>query len=240
VTDQTSQERRVPENPQQNVAFPSNGGEAHGYLALPPAGSGPGLVVIQEWWGLTSHVAAMTDRFAAEGFVALAPDLYGGETTHDAEEAARLMQALPVEKAAKDLSGAVDFLVGHDAVTGERVGAVGFCMGGGFVLSLAAHAGAELAAAVAFYGVLQEQPDWGNLAAAVQGHFGERDDFVPADAARQLFADIGRATGTSPELHLYPAGHAFMNDENLLGTYDAEQARVAWERTVAFLHAHLG
>ena len=68
----------------QNVTFPSNGGTAHGYLAVPESGSGPGLVVIQEWWGLTTHIKDVTDRFAAEGFVALAPDLYGGTTTHDA------------------------------------------------------------------------------------------------------------------------------------------------------------
>lgn len=230
----------MPDNPQQNVTFPSNGDQAHGYLALPPSGTGPGLIVIQEWWGLTSHVADMTNRFAAEGFVALAPDLYGGPTTHDAEEAAQLMQKLPAEKAAKDLRGAVDFLLGHDAVTGDKVGAVGFCMGGGFVLTLAAEAGDKVAAAVAFYGVVQQRPDFSGLSAQVQGHFGERDDFVPVDAARSLFDDIGAATGQQPELHFYPAGHAFMNDENLLGTYDAEQARIAWDRTLAFLHTQLG
>ena len=89
------------ENPIQNVTFPSNGGQAHGYLAVPTSGSGPGLIVIQEWWGLTSHIRDLTDRFAAAGFVALAPDLYGGRTTHDAEEAGRLMQELPAERAAQ-------------------------------------------------------------------------------------------------------------------------------------------
>jgi len=103
----------VTENPVQNVTFPSNGGTAHGYLAVPGSGSGPGLVVIQEWWGLTTHIKDVTDRFAAEGFVALAPDLYGGPTTHDGEEAGRLMQELPVGQAAQDLGGAVDFLLGH-------------------------------------------------------------------------------------------------------------------------------
>jgi len=230
----------VPENQHHNVTFPSNGGEAHGYLALPPSGRGPGLIVIQEWWGLTSHIADMTDRFAAEGFVALAPDLYGGSTTHDAEEATRLMQELPVERAVQDLEGAVGFLLGHEAVTGDKVGAVGFCMGGGFVMSLAATAGSRLAAAVAFYGVLQEQPDFSGLSAQVQGHFGEHDDFVPRDRAEEIFASIAASTGQQPEIHFYPAGHAFMNDENLLGTYDEEQSRLAWQRTIDFLHAHLG
>jgi carboxymethylenebutenolidase len=129
------------DNPLQNVTFPSGGGTAHGYLALPESGVGPGVVVIQEWWGLTSHIADVVNRLAAEGFVALAPDLYGGTTTHDADEAGKLMQQLPVDRAATDLGGAVDFLLGHDAVVGRKVGAVGFCMGGGFVLVLAAQQG---------------------------------------------------------------------------------------------------
>jgi carboxymethylenebutenolidase len=227
------------EEPVQNVTFPSNGGEAHGYLALPPSGRGPGLIVIQEWWGVTTHIADITDRFAAEGFVALAPDLYGGVTTHDAEEAGRLMQALPADRAAQDLNGAVDFLLAHDAVTSTGVGAVGFCMGGGFVLSLAAH-DARVVAAVPFYGVLQESPDFTKLSAAVLGHFGEQDAFIPVAAVQELAVAIETASGTAPEFHFYPAGHAFLNDENLLGTYDEEQARIAWDRTIAFLHAHLG
>jgi carboxymethylenebutenolidase len=230
----------MPENPYQNVTFPSNGGEAHGYLALPAGGSGPGLVVIQEWWGLTGHIKSLADRFAAEGFVALAPDLYGGATTHDAGEAQKLMEQLPEADATRDLAGAVDYLLDQDGTTGAAVGAVGFCMGGGFVLSLAAQQGARIAAAVPFYGVLQSAPDFSGLTAAVQGHFGEKDDFVPVDKARELEATITEQSGAAPEFHLYPAGHAFLNDENLLGTYDAEQAGIAWERTVAFLHQKLG
>ncbi len=94
----------------------------------------------------------MANRLAAEGFVALAPDLFGGTTTHDADEAGRLMQELPVDSAARDLGGAVDYLLGHDAVTSSTIGAVGFCMGGGFVLVLAAQQGDKIGAAVPFYG----------------------------------------------------------------------------------------
>jgi carboxymethylenebutenolidase len=227
------------QEPVQNVTFPSNGGEAHGYLALPPGGTGPGLIVIQEWWGLTTHMADMTNRFATAGFVALAPDLYGGKTTHDAEEASGLMQALPADRAARDLGGAVDFLLGHEAVTGDKVGAVGFCMGGGFVLSLAAQ-DARVAAAAPFYGLPSDSPDFGAMKAAVLGQYGAEDAFVPKEAVDQTMAAIATATGTAPEVHFYPAGHAFLNDENLLGTYDAEQAKIAWERAVEFLHAHLG
>jgi carboxymethylenebutenolidase len=227
-------------NPRQNVTFASNGGQAHGYLALPPSGRGPGLVVIQEWWGLTSHIAGLTDRFAAEGFVALAPDLYGGSTTHDAGEAGRLMSALPVDRAARDLSGAVDYLLARDDVTGDQIGAVGFCMGGAFVLTLAVQEGGKIAAAVPFYPVGQMPEDYSGLQAAVLAHFGEEDQFVPISAADELSAKISAGNGRTPEIERYPAGHAFVNDDNLLGTYDRSHATRAWERTVAFLHQHLG
>ena len=106
-------------NPVQNVTFASNGDEAYGYLSLPASGSGPGLIVIQEWWGLTTHMAHMADRFAAEVYVALAPDLYGGATTHDEAEALQLLLEIPVERAARDLRGAVEYLLSRDDVVGE-------------------------------------------------------------------------------------------------------------------------
>lgn len=226
-------------NPRQNVTFASNGGTAHGYLRVPESGGGPGLVVIQEWWGLTSHIAGLVDRFAEAGFVALAPDLYGGATTHDAEEAGRLMSELPVDRACRDLAGAVDYLLARDDVSGERVGLVGFCMGGSFVLTMAVQEGGKVAAAVAFYPVGAMPEDYAGLQAPVLAHFGEEDAFVPIGAAADLAGAITAGNGQTPEIERYPAGHAFLNDENLLGTYDAAQAARAWERTVSFLEAHL-
>ncbi|MGH8870146.1 MAG: dienelactone hydrolase family protein [Actinomycetes bacterium] len=227
-------------NPRQNVTFASNGQQAHGYLAVPSSGSGPGVVVIQEWWGLTDHISGVCDRLAAEGFVALAPDLFGGATTHDAEEAGRLMGELPVDRAARDLSGAVDYLLGHDAVTGGQVGVVGFCMGGGFVLHLAALAGDKVGAAVDFYNVFKSEPDLSGIRAAVQGHFGEQDAFYPVEQARALEVQLREKTGAAEvEFFYYPAGHAFHNDENLIGTHDADHAATAWSRTVDFLGRHL-
>lgn len=224
------------DNPAQNVTFPSGGGTAHGYLALPASGSGPGVVVIQEWWGLTDHIVDVTDRLAAQGFVALAPDLYGGRTTHDSDEAGKLMGELPVQQAATDLGGAVQYLLDHEAVTSETVGAIGFCMGGGFVLVLAAQQPHKVAAAVPFYGVLKEDyPSFGQLTAAVQGHFGRDDTMADPAAVEQLAQRIERESGRHPEFHQYPAGHAFFNDENLMGTYDREQAELAWTRAVQFL-----
>src|SRR5436305_14793466 len=114
------------DNPRQNVTFPSNGSQAHGYLATPASGSGPGVIVIQEWWGLTDHIADVSDRLAAEGFVALAPDLFGGKVAHDADEAMTLLTALPVDRAARDLSGAADYQRAQHPVTSSQLRATWF------------------------------------------------------------------------------------------------------------------
>ena len=221
------------DNPHQNVTFPSNGGTAHGYLT----GAGPGVLVIQEWWGLTDHIAGICDRLATERFTALAPDLYGGKTTHDADEAGSMMMSLPVEGAARDLGGAVEFLVQR---TGGPVGTIGFCMGGGFVLSLAAQQGDKIAAAVPFYGVGPGVPStYTGLTASVQGHYAEQDGFYPAEQARAQEEQIRTESGAPVEFFYYDAGHAFHNDENLVGTYDADKAALAWSRAVAFLKAQL-
>ncbi len=228
------------DSPAQNTTFASNGGQAHGYLALPASGHGPGVIVIQEWWGLTDHIVGVADRLAAEGFLALAPDLFGGKTAHDSDEAGRLMSELPVEQAAQDLAGAVDYLLGHEAVTSGKVGAVGFCMGGGFVLMLAAQQGDKIGAAVPFYGVGEAVPSqYAGLKAAVQGHYGEQDRLYPVAQARELERQIREESGADVEFFYYPAGHAFHNDEDLLGSYDPQSATLAWQRTVQFLKQRL-
>ncbi len=228
-------------NPRQNVTFDSAGRTAHGYLALPPAGSGPGLIVIQEWWGLDASLAEYVDRFAAEGFVALAPDLYGGSVSHEQSTANALMQQLPVEQAARDLAGAVDFLLGHEAVIGAAVGAVGFCMGGGFVLLLAAQEGDRIGAAVPFYGVGPAVPDsYRTLTAPVMGHYGQTDGMFGVADAMALEKQMKAESLADIDFHYYPAGHAFMNPDDHMGTYDADLASVAWQRTIEFLHEKLG
>ena len=227
-------------NPRQNVTFASNGSQAHGYLAVPPGGSGAGVVLIQEWWGLDDHMVDVADRLAAEGFVVLAPDLMGGRVAHDSDEAGEMMSQLPVEHAARDLGGAVDFLLAHDAVTSSTVGTVGFCMGGGFVLLLAAQQGDRVSAAVPFYGVGPAVPDtYTGVRAAVQGHYAEKDGFYPVDQARQQEQQIREESGAEVQFFYYPAGHAFHNDKDRLGTYDEESARLAWSRTVDFLRSHV-
>jgi carboxymethylenebutenolidase len=196
--------------------------------------------MIQEWWGLTTHMAHMADRLAGEGYVALAPDLYGGATTHDEAEALQLLLEIPVDRAARDLRGAVDFLLSRDEVAGETVGIVGFCMGGSFALQLGVQEGDKIAAAVAFYPVGYMPDDYAGLRAPVLVHIADDDQINPPTLADELNEKISAGTGTMPEIDHYPAGHAFLNEEDLLGTFDAEQARIAWDRTLAFLRAHLG
>ncbi|CAN5188427.1 dienelactone hydrolase family protein [soil metagenome] len=227
------------QTPHQNVEFPSNSHTAHGYLALPESGPGPGLIVIQEWWGLTDHITDVCNRFAQQGYVVLAPDLYGGATTHDADEAGEMMAKLPEADAARDLCGAVDYLLGHDAVTGDKVGTVGFCMGGGFVIQLAAQQGDRIGAAVPYYGVLQSQPDFGAITAPVLGHYAETDDFAPAEKALAMGRAI-REAGGQAAINVYGGtNHAFFNDQNVLGTYEADAAAVSWARTLSFLATSL-
>lgn len=226
--------------PHQNTTFESAGEQAHGYLALPESGTGPGVIVIQEWWGLTDHIRDVADRLAAAGFVALAPDLYGGRITHDGDEAGEMMSKLPAEEGARLLSGAVDHLLYLDAVTGDAVGAIGFCMGGGFVLSLAAQQGDRIAAAVPFYGVGQGVPDtYTGVTAAIQGHYAEQDGFYPVEKAREQEAQIRRESAADVVFHYYDAPHAFHNDGNPQGNYRSEAANLAWGRAVEFLSQRL-
>jgi carboxymethylenebutenolidase len=238
----TEEERSMSEhsNPVQNATFASNGDVAYGYLSLPASGNGPAVIVIQEWWGLTTHIAHMADRLAAEGYVALAPDLYGGITTHDEGEALQMLLEIPVDRAARDLRGAVDYLLSRDEVVGQTVGVVGFCMGGSFALQLAVQEGGKVAAAVAFYPVGYMPDGYAGLQAPVLIHIPDGDEINPPTLAEELNEKISAETSRKPEIDHYPAGHAFLNEEDLLGTYDAEQARIAWDRTVAFLRAHLG
>ncbi|WP_106402877.1 dienelactone hydrolase family protein [Actinocorallia populi] len=221
----------------QNVAFPSGEGTAHGYLALPPGGSGPGVLVIQEWWGLNDHIADVTERLAREGFVALAPDLFGGSVAHDPDEARRMTRRLPVERGVRLLSGAVGYLLELPETTSTGVGAVGFCMGGAFVLRLAA-ADPRVTAAVSFYGAMQEIPDFSRLRAQVLGHYGTKDRSITPEALERLRAALNEQAGIDPEIHIYPAGHAFFNDAR--PSYHAESAEHAWTTTLAFLHRLLG
>jgi len=224
--------------PGSDIEFPSNGHTTAGYLARPASGSGPGVVVIQEWWGLVGHVRDVVDRFADAGFTALAPDLFHGEQTRSPDQAGKLMMALDIDRAARDLRGAAAHLAGLDETTSPKVGVVGFCMGG----QLALYAGQEhpdlIAAVVDFYGVhprVTIEPE--RYRVPVLAHFGERDHTTPPDVANAL-VDRLRAAGVDVEAHFYDAGHAFFNDQRP-EVYSEENARLAWERTVEFLRARV-
>jgi carboxymethylenebutenolidase len=210
-----------------------------GYLSTPDSGAGPGVVVIQEWWGLNSHIRDVADRFAAEGFVALAPDLYHGRIAREPDEAGKLMMALNIDTAAKDLRAAVEYLLGEGGAVGDRVGVVGFCMGGMLALYAGTVAPDQVGAVVDFYGGHPNvRPDWSNLQAPVLGLFGEKDGFVNAEAVRAVDEAL-TAAGKAHELHTYPdADHAFFNDERP-EVYKPDAAADAWQRTLRFFRQHL-
>jgi carboxymethylenebutenolidase len=220
------------------VSFPSNGNTIHGYLAA-PHDSGPGVLVIQEWWGLAPHIKSVCDRLAAEGFTALAPDLYHGKTTTSPDEAGRLMMALNIGGAAKDLKGAATFLLGRPSTGGARkIGVIGFCMGGQLAL-YAACENPKIGACVDFYGIHPNvKPNLAGLQAPVLGIFGEEDDSVTPAVVRKLEADLKKA-GKTTDFTIFPnVGHAFFNDTRP-EVYDEESARKAWQKSCAFFRHHL-
>ena len=227
----------------ETVEFKSNGNKASGYLARPASGSGPGVLVIQEWWGLDASLKQMAERLAAAGFVALAPDLYHGEVAGHTEmdKAAGLMQALPPDRAGRDMSGAVDYLANHRAVTTRGIGVVGFCMGGMLSFIIAANRPDKVKAVVPFYGFPQgaTEPDWTKLDAAISGHMAEHDNFFSPEAARALEKKL-RAMGKTCTLTVHAGtGHAFMGPHNALGTLNEKLAAQIWPQVVAFLKANL-
>jgi carboxymethylenebutenolidase len=233
-------EERVAE---EKVEFASNGNTAPGYLYTPQGGSGPGVIVIQEWWGVESGIRDIAMRLADEGFVALVPDLYHGELAGHTEmdKAGQLMSSMPPDRAARDMSGAVDFLAAHPSVTGSGVGVMGFCMGGMLTFILAANRSDKVKAGVPFYGFPQGdmEPDWSGLTAKIRGHMAENDDFFGPDAAKALEAKL-KEMGKDVTLTVHPGtGHAFMASHDALGTRDQQKAEEIWPGVVAFLREEL-
>jgi carboxymethylenebutenolidase len=222
-----------------DIEFQANGTTAPGYLAVPDSGRGPGVVVLQEWWGVEDHIKDVCDRFAREGFLALAPDLYRGETTDQPDEAQQKMMAMSMDQAEKDMRGAVDYLAEHEGFEGKGVGSVGFCLGGGLSV-WAGTVNPKVKAVVTYYYVMPHgKPDFSKLQAPVLGHFGTADDFVSVDDAKALEQEI-RDAGADVTFEFYEgAGHAFFNDTNRLGTHDEGHARRAWDRTISFFREHL-
>lgn len=215
-----------------------DGHEVMGYMAPASAGRGPGVIVLQEWWGLVPHIESLCDRLAAEGFTSLAPDLYHGQTAKSPDDAGRMMMALDIERTADDLSHAVSYLSSHPAVNSARLGIVGFCMGGQLSL-YAACRNPRIGAAVDFYGIHPHVTlDLAGLQAAVLGFFGAKDGMVTRAVADDLEAKL-RAAGKRATFHHYPeAGHAFMNDSRP-EAFAPDAARDAWAKLTAFFRAEL-
>ncbi len=223
------------------VTFASNGGTAEGYLAE-AAGGGPGVIVVQEWWGLVGHVKDVAERFAAAGFTTLAPDFFHGAKTDEPDEAMRLMMGLAMDQAAKDVAGAAAYLSGLESVTTPVLGVVGFCMGGSLALWSATVA-ENIQAAVGFYPAVpweRMDPSWPSYdGKAALIHCSEEDGTSDAEGIRTAVRAIEEAGGTV-EVFDYPGTHhAFFNDDRP-EVHDAAASALAWDRTVAFLHERLG
>jgi carboxymethylenebutenolidase len=217
------------------VTFPSNGGTAQGYLAKPTSGSGKGVIVFQEWWGLNDNIKGIADRFAAEGFVALAPDMYHGKLTAEPDEAGKLLMALNIEQAAKDAAGAIQYVKG---ITGGPVGTVGFCMGGALSLFAACNNGKDVGACIDYYGGHPAiKYNFAGLTAPVLGFWAENDGF--ANANQPVIEAGTKEAGVPYEGITYPGtGHAFFNEEHE-GTFDKAAADDTWNRALAFYRANL-
>jgi carboxymethylenebutenolidase len=218
------------------VEFPSNGTKTSAYLATPVSGKGPGVLVIQEWWGLVGHIKNVCDRFAAEGVSALAPDMYHGRTADEPDGAGKLFMALNIAQAEKDLRGATQYLAQHSSTS--KIGAVGFCMGGQLAL-FAATLNPSVGATVNFYGIHPNvKPDYSKLSGPVLGLFAEKDGFVTPQVAKDVDAAVKKASKQS-EIHIYPGvDHAFFNDERA-DVYNKPAADDAWRRTLAFFRKNL-
>jgi carboxymethylenebutenolidase len=220
------------------IEVESEDGAFAAYVAVPATGAGPGILVLQEWWGLVPHIRDVCDRLARAGFVALAPDLYRGEATTDPDEAGRLMMALEIEGAGRDLAEAVEALRRQPETTGARVGCIGFCMGGQLALQAACLC-PQIAAVVDCYGVHPNvSPDFDRCSAKVLGIFAENDEFIPPSAVQSLGASLESAGIEARLLTYLGVQHAFLNDSRP-DVFDAETAADAWHDIETFLEAEL-
>ena len=218
----------------ERVEFPSNGHTCRGYFA----GKGPAIVVIQEWWGLVPHIEDVVERFAKEGFAAVAPDLYHGKTAKSPDEAQKMLMELDADRAEREIAGAGEWLLTRPECASKTYGVVGFCMGG----ALAQYAGTKekkVSAVVSFYGGFRKlEMNWNNLNGAILLIHGENDKGVPPEKGRAIEQQL-KKLGKRVELAIYPAaGHAFFNDTRP-EVYKADAAADAWRRTIELFRQHV-
>lgn len=219
------------------IEFPSNGRSTPGYLARPDDDQQyPAVVVIQEWWGLVPHIKEVAERLAAEGYIALAPDLYYGQAADEPDEAQKLAMALDRDRAVAEIGAAARYLKEMPSVNPKRVGVVGWCMGGGLSLSAAAENG-DIAAAVCFYGRPLSKADTARLRVPVLGLYGSEDHGIPVSDVRAFEEELDRQA-VPYEIHVYDgAHHAFFNDTR--PAYDPAAAEDAWRRTLGWFRTYL-
>ena len=222
------------------VAMDVQGAPVEGYLAVPESGRGPGVLVIQEWWGLVPHIRSVVERLADAGFVAMAVDHYRGVETTEPDEARKLMMGLRVDAAAADIAAGADYLLSREDVTSDAVGSIGFCMGGG--LSLLAPTVGAISSAVAFYPAMpwpDYQPDWSQYSGkAALIHKAESDEEHAGPRIAE-YTDAIRRAGGEVSIFDYPGSlHAFFNDERP-EVFSAQHAAAAWQRSIEFLEARL-
>lgn len=221
-----------------SLTEPVTYGDASGYLALPAAGTGteakkPALIVIQEWWGVDEWIKEQSARFASRGYVALAPDLYRGRTAKSPDEAHELMRGMPEDRAMADLKAAVDYLAARPDVDPDRIGVIGWCMGGGYALKLATADRRLRATAVNYGSVITDRDAITRINSQILGNFGGADRGIPAADVKQFGAALTQY-GKLGDIKIYDsAGHAFMNPNNKQG-YDAAAAQDAWARIDGF------
>lgn len=220
------------------IEFPSNGHTCQGYLATPEGDRGPAVVVIQEWWGLVPHIEDIVDRFAREGFLAMAPDLYHGKTTTSPDEAGRLLMELDAERAVREIAAASDYLLQRPECSSSKYGVVGFCMGGALAQYAATKYPENVGAMASFYGGFKQvDPAWENLQGAALLIYGEKDQGVPPENGRKIEARTEKL-GKDITVVIYPdADHAFFNDTR--PNYKPEAAADAWRRTLELFRQHL-
>ena len=221
------------------VRFSAGEGDAPGYLAMPEGeGPFPGVVVIQEYWGLVGHITSVADRFAAEGFVALAPDLYHGQVAAEPDDARKLAMEMKTDAAIQDIQGAVDYLTGLPNVSPEKAGVVGFCMGGGLAARMS-YQGRDVGAVVVFYGKAPLDDDTvPNISVPFLGIFGSDDHGITPDMVSE-WDDLMTRHNKTHEMVVYPgAGHAFFNEDRPT-VYNPEASADAWQRTISWLRQYL-
>jgi len=218
------------------MEFRTEDGTSTGYMALPGDGEGADVLVLHAWWGLNGFFKELCERLAREGFVAFAPDLYGGRTASSIDEAKQLLAGLNFEEAQVKVISAAEYLRAHPAVRGKGLGAIGFSMGGAWALLLSSLRPQDLAAVVVFYG--SQGADFAAAGAAYLGHYAANDEWEPLEGVRQMEADM-RAAGREVTFYTYPGTKHWFFEANR-PEYDAAAATLAWQRTCGFLRDHLG